>query len=358
MSLKKNRFAWLLALLLSFSLIAAACGDDDDTNADTDAVEEEGDDASEPAEAGGASGTVNISGSSTVEPISSAVAEKFVEVEPDVVVNVDGPGTGDGFELFCNGETDISDASRAIKAEEMEACDANGVEFIEIKVGIDGLSVLTNPAFDTLDCLTFADIYALVGPESQGFDNWQDAQPIATELGSTTEFPDAGLDITAPGEESGTYDSFVEIVIEEFNEDRGQEAQTRPDYSSQSDDNAIIAGIEGSESSFGWVGLAFAAEAGDSVKQFEIDGGDGCVAPTEETVADGSYPISRPLFIYVNAESAESNPGVAPYVDYYLSDEGIASATEVGYVALAEEDFQPSVDAWEARETGTREGEG
>ncbi|HXH56773.1 substrate-binding domain-containing protein [Iamia sp.] len=349
------RKAGLIFVVTAF-LFTAACGGEGDSEAtgEDDSGTESG--GGGESEGGGSSeGTVNVSGSSTVEPISVAVAEMFEEVDPEVVVNVDGPGTGDGFELFCNGETDISDASRAITEEEITACEENEVEYIEIKVALDGLSVITNPAFDEIECLTFADIYALVGPESEGFSNWSDAQEIATELGSDTEFPDASLDITAPGEESGTYDSFVEIVIEEFNEDRGQEAQTRPDYSSQADDNAIIAGIEGSESSFGWVGLAFALESGDTVKSFEVDGGDGCVAPTAETVADGSYPIARPLFIYVNAESAESNPAVEAYVDFYVSDEGIASATEVGYVALEDEEFQTSVDAWEAKETGTRE---
>ncbi len=247
---------------------------------------------------GGSTGrAVNVTGSSTVEPVSALVAEKLEDVDPDVVVNVDGPGTGDGFELFCSGGVEIADASRTIAPAEVEACEANGVDFIELKVAIDGLSVITNPAFDAVDCLTFADLYALIGPESQGFTDWSDAQPLAEELGSDTELPDAPLNITGPGEESGTYDSFVEIVIEEFNEDRGTEAQTRPDYSSQGDDNAIVAAIGASPRALGCVGLALAEESADQVRQLAVDGGDGCVDPNAETVADGSYPISRPLFI-------------------------------------------------------------
>lgn len=354
MSWTKSRFAWLLALLMAFSLVAAACGDDDGTNADTDAIEDGGDDSG-PGD--GASGTVNISGSSTVEPISAAVAEKFEEVEPDVVVNVDGPGTGDGFVLFCDGETDISDASRAIKEEESQACEDNGVDFIELKVGIDGLSVLTNPANETVECLSFVDLYALSGPESQGFENWTDAQAIAGELESTTELPDAPLDITAPGEESGTYDSYVEIVLEGLAEERGQEPQTRPDYQSSGDDNIIIQGIEGSDSSFGWVGFAFAQGAGDAVKQIAVseEPGGECVAPTPETIADNSYPISRPLFIYVNAANVEDNPALAAYVDYYVGD-GITAVEDVGYVALTDDELGATESAWDAKETGTREG--
>ena len=350
LSSMSRRFSRSLILLLTLTLVASACGDAEDSpNADP-AI-----DADNSGE--GVEGDVSISGSSTVEPISIRVAELFADVEPGVNVDVDGPGTGDGFQLFCQGTTDISDASRPISQEEIEACEANGIDFVEIKVAIDGIAVLTNPANETVECLSFEDMYALVGPESQGFGNWTDAQPLAEELGSDTEFPDASLDITAPGEESGTYDSFVEIALEDIADERGEEAQTRPDYSSQADDNQIVAGITGSDSSFGWVGYAFAVENEGAVKAIEVDGGDGCVAPTDESIADGSYALARPLFIYVNVDKAEENPAIGAYVDYYVG-EGIEAATEVGYVALPDEQLQESVDAWEARETGTREGEG
>jgi phosphate transport system substrate-binding protein len=333
-----------LALLLALTMVAAACGGDDD-------------DAAGGGGGDGASGTIDISGSSTVAPISTRVAEYWEEVEPGVTVNVDGPGTGDGFVLFCDAETDISDASRPIKAEEAETCEANGVEFIELKVAIDGLSVLTNPA-NEIECLSFADMYALVGPESQGFDRWSDAAGLAEELGSSVELPDASLDVTAPGEESGTYDSFVEIVIEGIADERGQEPMTRPDYQSSGDDNIIIQGIEGSDSSFGWVGYAYAVEAGDSVKQLAIseEPGGECVSPTPETVADNSYPIARDLYIYVNTASIDENPAVSSFVDFYLSDEGIASVSEVGYVDLAAEDLEATRSVWDSMETGTRDG--
>jgi phosphate transport system substrate-binding protein len=346
--LAQSRSARMLALLLALTTFAAACGSDDDGGSGGGAE--------------GVSGDVFVTGSSTVEPISVAVAEALADENGDINVDVEGPGTGDGFEKFCNGEADISDASRAIKPEEADACEANDIEFIEIKVAIDGLSVLTSPD-NEVECLSFADLYALVGPESEGFDNWKDAEAIAKELGSTTTFPDLDLDITAPGEESGTYDSFIELALADPAEKRveatkitEEEAETtRPDYSSQADDNAIIQGIEGAEGSFGWVGFAFAEEAGDGVKELEVDGGDGCVAPSAETIADGSYPVSRPLFIYVNKAEAESNPAVAAYVDFYL-DAGLDQVAEVGYVDLPEEDITASRDAWEAKTVGTREG--
>src|SRR5690606_24456498 len=142
-------------------------------------------------------------------------------------------------------------------------------------------------ANDAVECLSFADIYALLGPESQGFKRWSDAQSLADELGSATPLPEAPLDVVGPGEESGTFASFIELVIEEFNEDRGEEATTRPDYQASADDNVIIQGIQGSDTSLGWVGFAFASSA-ENVKVLEVDGGDGCVAPTPETIADNS----------------------------------------------------------------------
>ncbi len=367
MRFASNRLARLVALFMALTLVAAACGGDDDdgdvavddttaetTDAADDAEEEPADDETEePADGGDVSGSVNISGSSTVEPISIAVAEKFADVAPDVSVTVDGPGTGDGFELFCNGETDINDASSKVKDEQTEACEANGIEYIELQVGNDGIAMMTNSANDDVECLTFADIYALAGPESQGFSSWSDAQELATELGSSTELPDVPLDITGPGEESGTFSSFVELVIEEFNEDREQDATTRPDYQASADDNIIIQGIQGSPTSFGWVGFAFAAEATD-VKVLEVDGGDGCVAPTPETIADNSYPVSRPLFIYINAEKAESNEALAAYVDFYLSDDGIGSVSEVGYVDLGDDTLENTRGLWEDRTTGAQ----
>jgi phosphate transport system substrate-binding protein len=302
------------------------------------------------------SGSLTISGSSTVQPITSLVAEDFQALNPDVEYTVDGPGTGDGFALFCNGETDISDASRAIKDEEAAACADKGIHYVELQVGIDGLSVITSPANDAVTCLSFLDLYALLGPESQGFDNWSDADDLAGELASLegygdshAPYPDAALRVTAPGEESGTYDSFVEFAIAKIAGEREQDAVTRPDYTASSDDNVIIEGVSGFDTSLGWVGFAFADENKDTIKSLGVDGGDGCVAPTPETIASGDYPMSRPLFIYVNTDKEAANPAITAFVDYYLSDAGIAVVTEADYIALTADELAATRSAWDSR---------
>jgi phosphate transport system substrate-binding protein len=338
----------LIAAAAACALLAAACGDGDGAGTGAGGESE-------------LSGEIAVSGSSTVEPISTLVAQKFSSQNPGVAISVDGPGTGDGFELFCQGETDVSDASRPIEAEEIEACEKAGIEFVELKVGIDGITVLTSPDNGDVTCLDFHDLYALLGPESEGFESWSDANDLAAEVGAgNAPYPDAPLDVTAPGEESGTYDSFAELVLEDIAyEERGikeDDPVVRPDYQASGNDNVILQGIEGSSSSLGWVGFAYFEQAGDTVKAIEIDGGDGCVAPTVETIGDGSYPIARELFVYVNKAKAEENDALAAFVDYYLSEEGMASVAEAGYVDLPEEEMQASVDAWGAMEPGSREG--
>ncbi len=338
----------LLFVALAMALSSSACADESGAGGTAGGGE------------GELSGEVVVSGSSTVEPISVAVGEKFIAENPGVDVKVDGPGTSDGFELFCNGETDISDASRAIEEEEIQTCEDNGIEFIELKVAIDGLSVITSTNNDQIECLDFLDLYALLGPESEGFENWSDANDLAEEIGAGhAPYPDVPLVVTAPGEESGTYDSFAEIVLEDiaYEERKIKEDASviRPDYQASANDNVIIEGISGTDTSLGWVGYAFAQRATDTVTLLPIaEEGDDCVEPTPETISSGEYPIARDLFIYVKTESAE-RPEVQAYVDLYLSDEGVASAAEVGYVDLASEDLEATRQAWESQETGTRE---
>ncbi len=361
--MKTKRFMPAMALAIAFGLVAGACGDDDESaeTTETTAAVTETTEAEETTETTAApegegsdvEGDVFVTGSSTVEPISVKVAENFESVAPNVNVSVEGPGTGDGFVKFCAGEADISDASRAIKDAEAEDCAANGIEYVEITVAYDGMAVITNPANEAIECLSFEDLYALMGPESTGFSSWADAQALATEMGSTTTFPDAPLDITAPGTESGTYDSFVELVIEAAGEARVEGgfiseddvAALRPDYASSADDNTIVSNIEASDTSLGFVGFAFAEEAGDLLKEIEVDGGDGCIAPTAETIADGTYPIARPLFIYVSVAAATENPAVAAFVSFYLEQLTEAPA-EVGYVTLDDATLEASRAAW------------
>ena len=347
MQSKTQRRLACLSILLSLGLVAAACGGDDDDTAETDSG------SGAPAEAGNASGEVNVSGSSTVLPISTAAGEAFMAENGDASVIVDGPGTGDGFELFCGGEIDIADASRPIDEEEVAACEENGVEYVELQVAYDGMTVMTNPN-NSIECLSFADLYALIGPESEGVGNWSDAQDMATELGSSTEFPDAPLDLTGPGTESGTYDSFVELALTPIAEERGvaeDEAETtRPDYDASPDDNVIIQNIESSDSSLGWVGFAYAEQAGDGVTEVPVAAepdGD-CVEPSAETIADGSYPLSRPLFVYVSTQAAEENPAVVPFVDFYLANVG-EFVEGAGYVTLPDDQLTEVTTAWEGR---------
>lgn len=345
MTMLRGRAFRLLLLVLTVTMIAASCGGDDDGGS-ADGGED-------------LSGEILVSGSSTVEPISSLVAEKFQTENPGVSIAVDNPGTSDGFELFCNGETDVSDASRPIEQEEIDACKKNGIEFVELKVGIDGLSVITSTENSVVECLDFLDLYALLGPESEGFSQWSDANDLAAELSApNAPYPDAPLEITAPGEESGTFDSFVELVLEGTAEQRKipeDDWAPRPDYTASANDNVIIEGISGTPSSLGWVGYAFYVNNQDTVKALQVsnDGeGTPCTAPDPETISSGDYPIARDLYIYAKQESIETKPEVEAFVDFYLSDDGFASVNEVGYVDLANEDKQATIDNWEAKETG------
>jgi phosphate transport system substrate-binding protein len=351
----KRRSVQFVAIACALALVGAACSDDDSSDTSTGG--------------GGGSSEIVISGSSTVEPISAAVAELFRESNPGVAISVDGPGTGDGFEIFCNGESAISDASRPIKPEEIQKCEDNGIEFIELKIAIDGLSVVTSVENDAVECLSFTDLYALLGPESTGFNSWDAADELATEVGGEvgdefgalhTPYPSAPLSVTAPGEESGTYDSFVELVLEGIAEERGVDAEARPDYTASPNDNVIVEGLAGTATSLGWVGFAFVEPNLDRIRPLEVDGGDGCVEPTAETIASGEFPIARPLFIYVNKSKAEGNAALVDYVDLYLSDEGQAligpAEDQVNYVQVDADELAATREVWASRQTGTREG--
>jgi len=304
------------------------------------------------------SGGINVSGSSTVEPITSLIAEKFAGDNPGVAVRVDGPGTTDGFKLFCSGQTDISDASRAITSSEITTCANNGVKYVELQVGIDGLSVVTAKANKAVKCLSFQDLYALTGPESEGVKTWDAGQALATELGSTTKLPKAKLPITAPGEESGTYGSYIEIALEPIAKTRATAGKitsdktktTRKDYQSSPNDNTIIKGIAGSKTSLGWVGYAFAVENEDKIREIPIQKSptDACVAPNPKTIADGTYPLSRPLFIYVNTEKAKSNADLKKFVDFYMSAEGFKSVQEADYIRMPKADEAAAASTWKA----------
>ncbi|QYG91356.1 hypothetical protein HC251_02165 [Iamia sp. SCSIO 61187] len=339
----------LLASLVALVTVAvAACGNDN-SDVSRDLTTARADTT--------VSGRITITGSSTVEPVSTFVAEAFRGQNGKVDPTVDGPGTGDGFERLCSGVADIAGASRPIEEDELAACHEAGIEVIELAIGLDGVAVITSAGND-VECLTFADLYALAGIEAEGVDRWSEAEAVAEELGSTTSFPDESLLLAGPGEESGTYDAFISIVLEEVAGPRvdagaiteDEAGLARPDYAASADDNSIIETVAGEPGGLGWVGLAY-AEQSEDVRIIPIARapGDPCVTPTAETVMDGSYPISRDLYIYVSAEAAE-RPVVAAFVDFYL--EGLAGfLDDADYVP--QPDPEATVERWEARTTGS-----
>ena len=265
------------------------------------------------------SGTIEIDGSSTVFPVSQAVAEEFHRENPNVQVNVGVSGTGGGFKRFTTGETDISDASRPIRDGEREAAVANGIEFIAMRVGTDGLSVMVNPSNDFVDCLTIPELNAIWTPGSE-INNWNQVRP---------EFPDQRMRLYGPDTDSGTFDYFTEEV-------NGEAQVSRADYTASADDNVLVQGIGGDRGALGYFGYAYYQENTNRLRAIGIDNGSGCVDPSPSAIEDGSYaPLSRPLFIYVNVASL-ARPEVKAFVEFYM-DNGAALTAEVGYVPVADD---------------------
>jgi phosphate transport system substrate-binding protein len=272
------------------------------------------------SEAGGASGSVTIDGSSTVFPMSDAAAELLNEENPNINVSVSESGTGGGFERFCNGETDISDASRPIEEDEVAVCEENGIEFTELQVATDALTVVVHPELD-VDCLTVDQLKELWGPDST-VSNWNELDP---------SFPDQEIALFGPGTDSGTYDYLANDVIESETED------TRSDYESSEDDNVLVQGVAGTPGATGYFGYTYYEQNADSLKAVSIDSGDGCVEPSAETAQAGEYtPLARPLFIYVKDEAYADNEAVTEYVDYYIGN--LEEIAEIGqFIPLSED---------------------
>jgi len=369
MLVTRSKFkAWSAIAALVVLAPVAACGGDDGGSSDTTAATDSP--SSQAPTDEGLSGSIFASGSSTVEPITTAVAKLFSQSNANVAIQVEGPGTGDGFAKFCAGETDISNASRPIKGEEAATCAENGVEFIELKVAIDGLSVITSAKNTAVECVSFADLWVLLGPDATGRNTWAAANDAAAELqgqiGSdlgtiNAPYPDAQLTVTAPGEESGTFDSFVEIVLGKVAKALDAEDDApRPDYTASPNDNVIIEGVAANDTSLGWVGFAFVEENLDAIKPLQVDAGDGCVEPTAETIAAGDYPIARSLYVYVNAQKLAENAALEQFIEFYMSDEGFSvigtGSGQVPYVPMGDADLAATRAVWEARELGTRDG--
>ena len=274
------------------------------------------------------SGAIAIDGSSTVYPITEAVAEEFQIANPDTRVTVGVSGTGGGFTKFCVGDTDISGASRPIKDNERELCAENGVEFVELRVGLDGLAVVKNRDNNYLDDLSMDQLAKVWGPTSE------DSVMKWSQVDSS--FPAEDIDLYGPGTDSGTFDFFTEEV-------NGEGGASRGDYTPSEDDNVLVTGISGNKHSMGYFGYAYYEENMDKLGIVSVNG----VTPSNQTVSNGSYALSRPLYIYVSINSLQKKEQVLEFVRYYMSDEGIAMVNEVGYSNVPTDELEASRTAVE-----------
>ncbi|MGH2756497.1 MAG: PstS family phosphate ABC transporter substrate-binding protein [Actinomycetota bacterium] len=290
-----------LAAVVAALAILGACGDANGTSGEGD----------------GLSGSIAIDGSSTVFPIAQAVAEEFQIANPDVKVSVGFAGTGGGFEAFCAGEIEISNASRAIEDDEAECLEKAGIDYTEFQVGVDGLAVVVHPETDWVDCITFEQLNAIYAPGSE-VTKWNEVDQ---------DWPADEIEIYGPDPDSGTYDYFAEEVADPD----AEEPATRDDMTQSADDNVLVQGVEGDQGSIGYFGFAYFQENAAALKALEVDSGDtGCVEPNADTVKANEYPLSRPLFFYV-ANDAMDRPEVAEYVSFWV-DGAPEFATAVGYV--------------------------
>ena len=305
-----------LAGVLATLTLAACSGGGGETS--------ESGETAETAASGSSGGVdVQIDGSSTVFPISEAMAEEY-QKDSGKKVTVGISGSGGGFKKFCAGETDISNASRPIKESEVELCAENGVEYVEIPVAFDGLSVVVNPANDWAACLTAEELGMMWEPAAEGqISNWSQI---------SDEFPDVELGLYGPGTDSGTYDYFTDATT-------GEEGESRGDYTATEDDNIIVQGVQAEDGALGFFGYAYYEENKDSLKVVAIENSAGeCVEPSGDVIADGTYnPLSRPIFFYVSKAALESNPSVKEFAEYQIDPSNQDLITEVGYVPLPDD---------------------
>ena len=272
------------------------------------------------------SGTIEIDGSSTVFPVSEAVAEEFGKLHPDVRVNVGVSGTGGGFKRFTAGEIDISDASRPMKDGEAQAAAGNGIEYYPLRVAMDGMSVMVSPDNDFVECLT-TDQLRMIWEPSSVVSKWSDVNP---------GWPSKDIALYGPDTDSGTFDYFTEEIM-------GEAQLSRPDYTASADDNVLVQGIAGGKYSLGYFGYSYYQENMDKLKLVAVDSGNGCVLPTSESIENGSYsPLSRPLFIYVSKQSMD-RPEVREFVEFYL-EHAAELAQEVGYIKLSDAEYAANRD--------------
>jgi phosphate transport system substrate-binding protein len=301
-------------LILLLSILLYACGGSG-SSADTAASE---------TNAEALSGTISIDGSSTVYPITEAIAEEFRTAAPEVKVTIGVSGTGGGFKKFGRGETAISNASRSIKEAEAADCKTNGIEYVELSVAYDGLAVVVNPENNWATSLTTAELKTIWAPEAQEkITNWKQVR---------SGFPDAKLSLLGPGTASGTFDYFTEAIV-------GKSGSSRGDYMPSEDDHVLVQGVSGDKNALGFFGFAYYLENKDKLKLVGIDAGKGAVLPSIETVKDGTYsPLARPIFIYVSSKAVK-DPTVVKFVEFYLENAG-SVVGDVGYIPLATEEYE------------------
>jgi phosphate transport system substrate-binding protein len=283
------------------------------------------------------SSEIRIEGSSTVQPITQAAAELFREENPDARISVGGSGTSDGFEAFCQGDTQISDASRPIDvAEEVPVCEENGVEFIEIPVAFDGISVVVNPENDWASDVTSDELKTMWEPAAEGkITRWNQVR---------SEWPDRELSLYGPGTESGTYEFFNEVIV------GNEEEVNRSDYEASEDDNVLVQGVAGDKNALGYFGYSYYVNNKDKLKVLAVDG----VEPTTDSIRSGEYLLSRPLFIYVSKEALKNNDAVKPFVDFYLAEQNLDRIVEAArYVTLPSSLGQEARVQYEDRTAGT-----
>ncbi|MBA3794336.1 MAG: PstS family phosphate ABC transporter substrate-binding protein [Rubrobacter sp.] len=322
------RFIVGTALVLALSLVVAACGGGGGGGGQGGG----GGGGSEPV-----SGEIAIEGSSTVQPITQAAAELFREENPDAKISIGGSGTSDGFEAFCQGDTQISDASRPIDvAEEVPICEENGVDFIEIPVAFDGISVVVNKDNSFATEVTSEQLKTLWEPAAEGeITQWSQVDP---------QWPDEEISLYGPGTESGTYEFFNETIV------GNEEEVNRTDYEASEDDNVLVQGVAGDENALGYFGYSYYENNLDSLKALSLDG----VEPTAETIRSGEYGLSRPLFIYVSTKALKNNDAVKPFVDFYVSDQNLDRLVEAAkYVTMPSSLTDESRAQYEDQTTGT-----
>ncbi|PZU97133.1 MAG: phosphate-binding protein [Pseudanabaena sp.] len=340
---KKNikRNVALFVAGVTLTAVLASCGGETPTTptatgAATPAATTTDAPATTPA-ASNLSGSVTADGSSTVAPMTKAVAEEFAKVNPGVKVPVGTSGTGGGFKKFCAGDIDISNASRPIKKAEAEDCAKNKVEFVEIPVAIDGLTVVVNKENTWAKCLTIPELKTIWGPDAEGkITTWNQVRP---------DFPNEPLALFGAGADSGTFDYFTEAV-------NGKSKVSRKDFQPSEDDNIIVKGVQGAKGSMGFFGVAYFEENASALTAIEVDGGAGCVAPTTENINTGKYsPLSRPLLIYINKKALD-RPEVKAFAEFYAANKD-KLAKDVGYVALPAEAIELVKERIKTGKTGS-----